>query len=228
MRRLFIEYKNRKCAEHFLLFLRIACLLLIAITAGCRIGAKNQEQDRFFTSGNREADQRASQRMAQADQFAVSGSNANDKKDEPTAAHVEGRLALFVRLGGEPGISNIVAEFSPRAVNDPRINWQRQGVVRRGFFRRDESVSWEATPENRETLQKHLIQFLSLATGGPVHYEGADLKSVHAEMRITNAEFDAAIGDLKVSLDKLQIADREQKELLAIVESTRAQIVTER
>jgi hypothetical protein len=33
---------------------------------------------------------------------------------------------------------------------------------------------------------------------------------------------------LKASLDKLQIPDREQKELLAIMESTRSQIVTER
>ncbi len=47
-------------------------------------------------------------------------------------------------------------------------------------------------------------------------------------MHITNSEFDAAIGDLKASLDKMRIPNREQKELLAIVESTRPQIVTER
>ena len=41
-------------------------------------------------------------------------------------------------------------------------------------------------------------------------------------------EFDAVIGDLKASLDKLRIPDKEQKELLAIVESTRPLIVTER
>jgi len=47
-------------------------------------------------------------------------------------------------------------------------------------------------------------------------------------MNITNPEFDATIGDLKATLDKLQIPNREQKELLAIVESTRPQIVTVR
>jgi hemoglobin len=73
-----------------------------------------------------------------------------------------------------------------------------------------------------------MLQFLSLATGGPARYDGKTIKSSHAGMRITNAEFDATIGDLKASLDKLQVADREQKELLAIVESTRTQIVTER
>ncbi len=54
------------------------------------------------------------------------------------------------------------------------------------------------------------------------------MKSAHADLHITNAEFDAAVGDLKASLDKLQIPNREQKELLAIAESTRPQIVVER
>jgi hemoglobin len=54
------------------------------------------------------------------------------------------------------------------------------------------------------------------------------MKAVHAGMRIGNPEFDAAIGDLKASLDKLRIPDKEQKELLAVIESTRPQIVTER
>jgi hemoglobin len=54
------------------------------------------------------------------------------------------------------------------------------------------------------------------------------MKTVHDGMHVANPEFDAAVGDLKASLDKLQVPDTEQKELLAIVESTRAQIVTER
>ena len=67
-----------------------------------------------------------------------------------------------------------------------------------------------------------------LATGGPARYEGKDMKAVHSGMHISNPEFDAVIGDLKVSLDRFQIPNKEQKELLAIVESTRPQIVEER
>jgi len=48
------------------------------------------------------------------------------------------------------------------------------------------------------------------------------------QMHITNPEFDAALGDLKASFDKLQIPNKEQKELLAIVETTRPEIVQER
>jgi hypothetical protein len=70
-----------------------------------------------------------------------------------------------------------------------------------------------------------LVQFIAVATGGPSKYEGAEMKNVHAGLHITNAEFDAAVGDLKASLDKFQIPNAEQRELLAIIESTRPQVV---
>jgi hemoglobin len=67
-----------------------------------------------------------------------------------------------------------------------------------------------------------------LATGGPAHYTGRDIQSAHSNMKVSNPEFDAAVGDLKASLDRLQVPNQEQKELLSIVESTRPQIVTQR
>ena len=63
---------------------------------------------------------------------------------------------------------------------------------------------------------------------GRRYYDGKEMKSTHAGMKISNPEFDAAVGDLKASLDKLQIPNKEQKELLAIIESTRPLIVTQR
>jgi len=47
-------------------------------------------------------------------------------------------------------------------------------------------------------------------------------------MHITNPEFDAALRDLEATLDKLQIPNKEQKELLAVIETTRPEIVQER
>ena len=72
------------------------------------------------------------------------------------------------------------------------------------------------------------MQFISLAAGGPSEYGGKAVKPAHAEMAISKSEFDAAIGDLKATLDKLNVANDAQKELLAIFESTRAQIVQEK
>ena len=77
-------------------------------------------------------------------------------------------------------------------------------------------------------VKQHIAQFLALSTGGPTVYEGKEMKATHAGMAISNAEFDASVGDFKMSLDKLNVATDEQKELLAIIESTRPQIVSER
>jgi ribosomal 50S subunit-associated protein YjgA (DUF615 family) len=44
-------------------------------------------------------------------------------------------------------------------------------------------------------------------------------------MRISNNEFDAMVGDIKASMDKLGTATREKRDLLAIIETTRKQIV---
>lgn len=200
-----------------------------AMTTGCRSGGGEKKKDEFFTSGSREADQRATQRMAKDQQ--ISGTTKDDAKGGTGSAAVkeERKLTLFERLGGEQGVTAIVDDFTTRALEDPRVNWQRKGVKRGGILRRDETtVAWSSTPQNVEKLKQHLVQFIALATGGPAQYEGKDMKTAHAAMHITNPEFDAVVGDLKVSLDKLQIPTKEQKELLAIVESTRPQIVTER
>jgi hemoglobin len=203
--------------------------IVLLAHAGCRIGGAGKEREDFFTSGSPEADQRAAQRMAQAEQ--VAGAETEDIATEGVPHQPlqdEDKLTLFERLGGQAGLTRIVDDFIPRVLNDPRVNWQREGVEGGGLFRRDAPDPWPATHENVERLKKHMNQFLSLVTGGPPQYDGGDIVSMHAGMRITNSEFDATIGDLKVSLDLLRIPNREQKELLAIMESTRPQIVTER
>ncbi len=228
----------------------LVCLLAATLTGvvGCGTFKSEKKKDDFFTSGSREADQRASQRMAKNEQLAGSGEGAGEKgakqavavkptadgqgaKGTNSAAQVEGKLALFDRLGGKKGIIAIVDDFTPRVLQDPRVNWQRKGVKSGGFsFRRksNESVVWNATDENMANLKKHLVQFIVLATGGPPHYDGKEMKSAHVGMKIGNPEFDAALGDLKATLDTLQIPNKEQKELLSIIESTRPQIVTQR
>jgi len=112
---------------------------------------------------------------------------------------------------------------------DPRINWERKGVTRGGLsLKRNQPVTWNPTPENVANLKKHLKQFISLATGGPTDYDGRPMKEAHSGMHISNPEFDATIGDMKATLDKLQVPNDEQKELLAILESTRPQVAEQR
>jgi truncated hemoglobin YjbI len=192
-------------------------VLVLILPLGCGIGRRGEEREGFFTSGSREADQRADQRIPRADQM-----GRNGDEDEEVAT-------LFDRLGGDSAINAIVDDFIDRVIQDPRVNWARKGVTTGGnIFRRGESVAWTPSPENVARLKLHMVQFLALATGGPAHYEGQTIEASHEDMRITNAEFDATVGVLKASLDRLQIPSQKQKELLAIIESTRPQIVTKR
>jgi hemoglobin len=221
-------------------------LSVCGFLSGCGSTATKQQQP-FFTSGSQEANQRAAQFMTKQEQLADTGQDAGEKKVKPAKpaepedgtatgptnqpAQAEGKLTLYDRLGAEAGISNIVADFVSRVTHDPRVNWERKGVKGTGLFgtvHNKNTILWQATPQSVAVLETHMVQFLALAGGGPTQYSGREIQSVHAGMDISNPEFDAAIGDLKASLDKLKIPDREQKELLAIIETTRPLIVTVR
>src|SRR5882724_10724028 len=96
----------------------LACLGAL----GC--GSQKQEQRGFFTSGSREADQRADQRMASVEQL-----RSGDGLLKPA----DTQKPLYDRLGGEKGIIAIVDDFVTRALADPRVNWERKGVKRGGL-----------------------------------------------------------------------------------------------
>jgi|SRR5579872_5549104 len=132
-----------------------------------------------------------------------------------TACQSNKPVPLYNRLGGDQMVSAIVDDFIQRAEVDPRVNFTRKGT----------GAEWKVTPENYEKLRTHLTQFFVAAMGGPDNYEGRDMKSVHAGMHITSAEFDAIKSDLAKSLVKFDTPAKETSEVLAIVEGTRKDIV---
>jgi hemoglobin len=203
------------------LFATIALLAAASFFIGCGSSQKKADEG-FYTSGSREADQRAEQRIAKDKQIQGKGESKDDTKSG-------GKAPLYERLGGEKGVSAIVEDFVNRAMADPRVNWERKGVKRGGIgLHRGQSREWSASDENLANLKKHLVQFIAVATGGPPTYEGKEMKQAHSGLHISNPEFDAAVGDLKATLDKFHTPVEDQKELLAIIESTRLQVVEER
>jgi hemoglobin len=125
-------------------------------------------------------------------------------------------VPLYYRLGGDQMVSAIVDDFLERAMADPRVNFTRKGT----------DAHWDPTPENFEKLRAHVFQFFQEATGdSTADYMGRDMKSSHANMRITNAEFDAIKNDLEKSLVKFDTPAKESSEVLALVEGTRKDIV---
>jgi len=197
-------------------------LVLISIVlAGC--ANENAKQRDYHTSGNREADQRAEQRVAQAEQIRGDGDKGGKKADG------NAQTSLFERIGGQKSVQLLVSDFVDRAIADPRVNFERKGITKGGVLGiGDKPAEWKPTKENVAVVKKHIVQFLTLAMGGPAIYDGLEMKSSHAGMKITNAEFDACVGDMKASLDAMKVPTTEQKEVLAILESTRAQIVEQR
>ncbi len=186
------------------LLLAIAAAAAFSIT-GC---AGDDHESEVPSSGDPEADRRADIRV-DAD---------GAKKDAASKT-------LYERIGGEEVITAIVDDMTTRVLEDPRVNFERKDITTNWIgSKRD---PWVPTHTNVTHFKARMVEFLTLAAGGPAEYRGRDLRESHKGMKITNNEFDAMVGDIKTSMDKLAIPAREKRDLLAIVETTRKQIVEE-
>ena len=191
-------------------------LAAVAFT-GCGATEKEKKDPEFHTSGSPEADQRAEENVAKIQQLRGEGMNQTDT-----------HRSLYDRLGGDEGLKTITSDWIDRAIADPSVNWKRLGVKSGGVLGVGaKDASWTPTPATIEEMKKHIVQFFALKSGGPAHYDGRDMKASHEKMAITSDQFEAAVGDLKASLDAHKVQTQEQKELMAIVETTRPQIVAE-
>ncbi|MGQ0695685.1 MAG: group I truncated hemoglobin [Nitrospiraceae bacterium] len=70
-----------------------------------------------------------------------------------------------------------------------------------------------------------LVDFLVASAGGPLYYTGRDMATSHMGMGITAKDWEIILRHVQATLDKFQVPEREQREVLAFVESTRADIV---
>ena len=127
---------------------------------------------------------------------------ASTASSSPTA----GGPSLYERLGRRPGIDAVMHTFVTNVGRDKRIN------VRFMFV-------------DMDVLQAHLTDQVCAASGGPCPYTGRAMKPLHASMHVRGAEFDAMGEDLVAALKTNGVPERETKELLAIIGSTRADIV---
>jgi hemoglobin len=143
------------------------------------------------------------------------GSCDSSADKSPMGATTTAGKSLYDRLGGEPAVRAVVDDFVGRAATNPAVNFTRKGTVR----------EWEPTAQNVEHLKMGLRDFICVAARGGCQYKGADMKTAHRGMKITDMEFNALAADLKASLDKFKVPAREQSELLAAVEGTRKDIV---
>ena len=122
------------------------------------------------------------------------------------------KKSLWDRLGGQKSVEAVVHDFVGAAATNKKVN----------FFR-DGKFKLDAAGVTR--LEKLLVEFISANSGGPLKYTGRDMKSSHAGMKITEDEFNALAGDLVDTLKKYKVPQTEIDELVAIVASTKKDMV---
>ena len=134
----------------------------------------------------------------------------------PAAAPAQappGQKSLYDRLGGVYPIAAVVDEFIARLlVNDvlnanPAIAAARSRVPAAG-------------------LKFHVTTLVCQVTGGPCTYTGRTMKQSHAHLNISDREWREMVRVFQEVLGHFKVPAAEQQELVAIVESTKADIVT--
>ena len=122
-------------------------------------------------------------------------------------AEEPGGRSLYERLGGEAVIAAVVEDTVETMAADPRVN---QSFAKVGLQR----------------LKKMIVELICSLTGGPCSYSGDDMKTTHAGLDITEAEFYALVEAERAALDRHHVGTREKNELLRLLAPMKRDIVT--
>ncbi len=122
------------------------------------------------------------------------------------------KKSLYERLGGYDAIAAFVTDYIIRIRADP--NFSRFGTSR-------------GTDKKKRDLQLN-IDYMCKITGGSNYYLGRDMKTTHAGLAITQAEWEANMRYMAEALDKYKVPPMEREEVLALVAHMREDIVEEK
>jgi hemoglobin len=159
-------------------------------------------------------------RVPQADIDELVGIVGTTKKEIVESGAVAGapatpppmKKSLWERLGGEPAVKAVVHDLVAAAAADPKVNFTRNG-------------QFKLDADGIAKLEARLVEFVSSATGGPLPYSGRSMRAAHVGMKITDDEFNALAVDLATVLKKYSVPQAEIDELMAIIGTTRKEIV---
>ena len=120
--------------------------------------------------------------------------------------------SLYKRLGGVYNIAAVVDDFIDRLFTNDILN-------------ANPAISGARNPVRAAGLKFHVTAMVCQATGGAEKYTGLSMLDTHKDMNISKNEWQAMVIELKKTLDKFKVPAQEQDEILAIVESTKPDIV---
>ena len=116
---------------------------------------------------------------------------------------------LYDRVGGYNALAAVVDDFIVRLVSDKQF----------------EKFFIGQSNDSKKRIRQHILDQFCAATGGPCVYTGREMKTSHAGLGITNAEWEAAAKHLVASLDKFKVPEKEKGEILSFVTSLKKDIV---
>jgi hemoglobin len=125
----------------------------------------------------------------------------------PVAAQNAQSDSLFQDLGGKDGIKQIVDDLLRIVLKDNRIRKKFDDV-------------------DMAHLAKRLAEQFCELSDGPCRYAGKDMKTIHADLGISNAQFNALVEDLQMAMDKHDVSARVQNKLLAKLAPMQHSVVT--
>jgi len=116
---------------------------------------------------------------------------------------------LYARLGGYDAIAAVADNLLPRLMSDSQLGrfWEHRGA------------------DGLQRERQLLVDFLCASAGGALHYTGRDMKVSHLGMRISESDWSLFLGHLNATFDEFALPQQERGDVLAFVESTKADIV---
>jgi len=120
---------------------------------------------------------------------------------------------LYERLGGVYSIAAVVDDFIDRVMHNPVLN--ANAAVDEAHHR-----------VSAAGFKYYVTEMVCWATGGPQRYTGRSMSESHKHLKITENEWAAFCKDFDDTMAKFNVPEADQKELFAIVESTKGDIVT--
>ena len=82
-----------------------------------------------------------------------------------------------------------------------------------------------ADPQRLASFKMKLVDQICEASGGPCKYTGKDMKTAHAGMGISTADFNALVEDLVATLDKFHVKAQDKNALLGVLGPMKGDIV---
>jgi len=144
-------------------------------------------------------------------QFGILQRNAGGFLSKETAMS-SATATLYDRLGGVYSIAAVVDDFIDRVMKNPILN--ANAAVDEAHHR-----------VSAAGFKYYVTEMVCWATGGPQKYTGRSMRESHEHLRITESEWDAFCKDFDDTMAKFNVPEAERKELFAIVESTKGDIV---